>query len=136
MVLYFFICKVLKFDKHALKRRQTKTWMLFLGWQNCFLLIREGLFFKFLRSLSSNIVELLGCFIVEVQTTKMINFNIWSITWCTVAICNSQTSHFVIKSSQFVITTAFCNKKPDAFCNKIAFASTVINFHNESSMKP
>ena len=28
-------------------------------------------------------------------------------------------SRFVIKSSQFVITVAFCNKKPGAFYNKL-----------------
>ena len=31
----------------------------------------------------------------------------------------SVLSQFVIKSSHFVITVAFCNKKPDAFCNKL-----------------
>ena len=53
------------------------------------------------------------------------------LTRCTVAICNKRRMllylwHFIIKSSQFVITVAFCNKtvafcniKPDQFCNKL-----------------
>ena len=34
-------------------------------------------------------------------------------------IGSSVQSQCVIKSPNFVITVAFCNKKPDGFCNKL-----------------
>ena len=60
----------------------------------------------------------------------ILDWDSWFLTCCTVAICNKRCIllyllHFIIKSSQFVITVAFCNKtvafcniKPDPFCNK------------------
>ena len=47
-------------------------------------------------------------------------------------------SQFVINASHFVITVAFCNKKPDAFCNKIistAFVIMAVAFSNKLRIK-
>ena len=48
--------------------------MHFLEWGTCFLSIKEGHLLKLLWSLNLNTVHLLGCFIVDVQTTKLIGY--------------------------------------------------------------
>ena len=45
-----------------------------LEWQTYFLLIKEGHFVKLLWSLNLNTVWLIGCFIVDVPTTKLIGY--------------------------------------------------------------
>ena len=48
--------------------------MFFLEWQTCFLLIKEERFLKLLWTLDLNTVQLFGCFIVNVPTTKLIGY--------------------------------------------------------------
>ena len=63
----------LKFDKRVLKLcSKANQKLFFLEQRNCFLSIKERHFLKLLWSLNLNIVQLLGCFIVDVSTTKLI----------------------------------------------------------------
>ena len=66
------IGKDLKFEKHVLKLcSKAKKKVLFLKWRNCFLSIKAGHFLMLLWSLNLKIVQLFGCFIVTVPTTKL-----------------------------------------------------------------
>ena len=66
----------LKFDKHVLKLCSKANQKLSALYRmvNLFFLIKEGHFLKLLLSLNLNIVQLFGCFIVDVPTTKLIGY--------------------------------------------------------------
>ena len=66
----------LKFDKHVLKLCSKANQKLSALYRmvNLFFLIKEGHFLKLLLSLNLNIVQLFGCFIVDVPTTNLIGY--------------------------------------------------------------
>ena len=65
-----------KIDKHVLKlcSKANQKLCALSGMLNCFLSIKEGKCLKFLWNLNLNIVQLLGCFIVDVLTKKLIRY--------------------------------------------------------------
>ena len=66
----------LKFDKHVLKLCSKAILQLsaLSRIPNCFLSIKEGHFLKLSWSLNLNIGQLLGCFMVDVPTRKLIGY--------------------------------------------------------------
>ena len=68
------IDRYLKFYKHVLKLGSKANQKLSALSKICFILIKEGPFLKHLRSLNLNIVQLFGCFTVDVATTKLIGY--------------------------------------------------------------
>ena len=61
----------LKFDKHVLKLGSKTNQKLSALSRICFFSIKEGPFLKDLWSLNLNIVQLIGCFILDVAATKL-----------------------------------------------------------------
>ena len=66
----------LKFDQRVLKpcSKANQKLSAISRMANLFLLIKEGHFLKLLWSLNLNTVQLFGCFIVDVPTTKLIGY--------------------------------------------------------------
>ena len=65
-----------KIDKHVLKlcSKANQKLCALSGMLNCFLSIKEGKYLKLLWNLNLNIVQLHGCFIVDLLTKKLIRY--------------------------------------------------------------